>query len=348
MAFKQKVDDSGYKQLKKELSEEKLGNLYILHGEEVYLRDFYLGRMKEQLVGDGMAEFNLHVISDKEFTPELLEQMVDNLPMMSQRTMILITDYDLSKAGDKDKQTLTELFSQLPEYCCVVFVYDLIGYKLDARTKLAAAIKENGLVVEFARQEQSDLVDWVHRRFRALGKEIDREQAQYLIFQCGDLMNGLIGEIEKIGAYAKGARITRQDIDAVATPQLDAVTYEMTNAVGMGDFDKAASILGELFQMQEPAIKIMFSLGKHMRQLYSARLALENRQTAGDLLSLWGLKPYPAQKLTDSARRFSLAWCRKAVAACAKTDLALKSGNSGREREILCNLLLELASAEKK
>ena len=348
MAFKQKVDDSGYKRLKKELADECLGNLYILHGEEVYLRDFYLGRMKEHLVGGGMAEFNLHVISEKEFTPELLEQMVDNLPMMSQRTMILITDYDLSKAGDKDKQALTELFGQLPEYCCVVFVYDLIGYKLDARTKLAAAIRENGLVVEFARQEQSDLVDWVHRRFRALGKEIDREQAQYLIFRCGDLMNGLIGEIEKIGAYAKGPRITRQDIDAVATPQLDAVTYEMTNAVGAGDFDRAASILGELLQMQEPAVKIMFSLGKHMRQLYSARLALENRQAAGDLLSTWGLKPYPAQKLTDSARRFSLAWCRKAVSACARTDLALKSGGSGREREILCNLLLELASTEKK
>ncbi len=348
MAYKEKVvDDTAYKKLKKDLAEEKLGNLYILHGEETYLRDFYLNRMKEQLVGGGMAEFNLHTISDKEFTPAVLEQTVDMLPMMSQRTMILIHDYDLFRAGEKDRQQLTELFGQLPDYCCVVFVYDLIAYKADARTKLAAAIREHGCVVEFARQEQGDLVDWVHRRFRALGKDIDCEQARYLIFQCGDLMNGLIGEIEKIGAYAKGQHITRQDIDAVATPQLDAVAFQMANAIGEGDFDAAASVLGELLQMQEPAIRIVASLGKQVRQLYSARLAMEGRQTAGDLVSMWGISSYAARRLMDSARRFSLAWCRKAVICCAKTDYALKSGG-GSERELLCTLLLDLSTSEKK
>ena len=52
-----------------------------------------------------------------------------------------------------------------------------------------------------------------------------------MIFLCGDLMTNLIGEIEKIGAYAKGGRITREDINAVATPQLDAVVFRMTDAI---------------------------------------------------------------------------------------------------------------------
>lgn len=347
MAVKKNADNSAYLQLKKDLSAGTLGRLYVLHGEEVYLRDFYLGRMKEQLVGEGMTEFNLHAISGKDFTPELLEQTVDALPMMSERTLVLITDYDLSKGSEKDKEALTALFAQLPDYCCVVFLYDLIDYKMDARTKLALSIKEHGSVVEFARQEQGDLVDWVHRRFKALGKEIDSEQARYLIFLCGDLMNGLIGEIEKVGAYARGSRITREDIEAVATPQLDAVAFEMTNAIGAGDFDRAARVLGELLQMQEPAVLILFTLGKNLRQLYSARLMLERHGTAGDLAQQWGIKPYPAQKLMDSARRFSLPWCRKAVTLCAQADLALKSDNRD-EREVLTDLLLALATPTKK
>ena len=347
MAVKKNADNSAYQQLKKDLSAGTLGRLYVLHGEEVYLRDFYLGRMKEQLVGEGMTEFNLHTISGKDFTPELLEQTVDALPMMSERTLVLVNDYDLSKGSDKDKEALTALFAQLPDYCCVVFLYDLIDYKMDARTKLALSIKEHGSVVEFARQEQGDLVDWVHRRFKALGKEIDSEQARYLIFLCGDLMNGLIGEIEKVGAYARGSRITREDIEAVATPQLDAVAFEMTNAIGVGDFDRAARVLGELLQMQEPAVLILFTLGKNLRQLYSARLILERHGTAGDLAQQWGLKPYPAQKLMDSARRFSLQWCRKAVTLCAQADLALKSDNRD-EREVLTDLLLALATPTKK
>lgn len=347
MAYKEKLDNSAYVQLKKDLAAGQLGRLYILHGEETYLRDYYLGQMKDKLLDGGMADFNLHIIPEQEFSPAVLEQTIDHLPMMSQRTVIQITDFDIFKAGEKDRQALTDLFTQLPDYCCVIFVYDLISYKADARTKLAAAIRENGQVVEFARQEQSDLVDWVHRRFRALGKEIDSELARYLIFHCGDLMNGLIGEIEKIGAFAKGTRVTKQDIDAVATPQLDAVTYKMTNAIGEGDFDTAASILGDLLQMQEPPVKIVYSLGKHLRQLYSARLVMEQHQTSEDLANLWDIKSYPARKLMDSARRFSLPWCRKAVVRCAQADLALKSGG-GNDRETLCSLLLDLATPEKK
>lgn len=347
-AKKNEADKSAYLQLKKDLSAGTLGGLYVLHGEEAYLRDYYLGRMKEQLVGEGMTEFNLHTIGGKDFTPELLEQTMDCLPMMSERTLVLVTDYDLSQGSEKDRERLAAIFAQIPDYCCVVFVYDLFPYKMDARTKLALSIKENGSVVEFARQGQGDLVDWVHRRFKALSKEIDSEQARYLIFLCGDLMNGLIGEIEKIAAYARGSRITREDIDAVATPQLDAVAWQMTSAIGAGNFDHAAQVLGDLLQMQEPALRILAAIGKNLRQLYSARILMEQHGTAGDLAEMWGMKAYPAQKLMDSARRFSLPWCRKALILCARTDFELKGDRTRDAREIMTDLLLQLATPAKK
>ena len=155
-------------------------------------------------------------------------------------------------------------------------------------------------------------------------------------------MTNLIGEIEKVGAYARQKHITMGDIQAVATPQLDAVVFRMTDAIGEGSFDRAMAVLGELYQMQEPPIKIMWSLGRQMRQLYSARLALEQGQGAGYVAGLWGLKPYPAEKLVRSAKRFSLPWCRRAVVRCGQTDLAMKStGQDGQE--LLTGLLLELS-----
>ena len=102
-------------------------------------------------------------------------------------------------------------------------------------------------------------------------------------------------------------------------------------------------MLGELFQMQEPPIKIMWSLGRQMRQIYSARLALESGRGSGWVASLWNIKPYPADKLMQSAKRFTLPWCRRAVVRCGQTDLAMKStGQDGRE--LLTALLLELAN----
>lgn len=343
MPPKAKADTAGYQQLKKDLSAGAPGRLYVLYGEETYLRDHYLGQLKQQLLTGGMGEFNLHQIAAKDMSPHRLEEAIDCLPMMAQRTLILVTDFDLLKAGEKDREAYAQLFAQLPDYCCLVFVYDLIPYKGDARTKLSAALKQHGVVVNFARQDQGDLTDWVCRRFRALGKDIDSRLALDLIFLCGDLMNNLIGEIEKIGAYAKGPRITRQDIDAVATPQLDAVVFRMTDAIGEGSFDRAAGVLGELYQMQEPPIRILFSLGRQMRQLYSARLMMERGQGASSLAAMWGLKPYPADKLMRSARRFSLKWCRRAVVLCAQADLDMKS--TGQDpQQLLTTLLLTLAN----
>ena len=341
---KAKADLAGYQQLKKDLSAGTPGQLYLMHGEETYLRDYYLGRLKELLLTGGMGEFNLHQIPAKDMSPQRLEEAIDCLPMMAERTLILVYDFDLFKAGEKDREGYTALFGQLPEYCCVVFVYDLIPYKSDARTKLAMAIKQYGQVVNFARQEQGDLVDWVRRRFRALGKDIDSRLALDLIFLCGDLMNNLIGEIEKIGAYAKGARITREDIDAVATPQLDAVVFRMTDAIGEGKFDQAAGVLGELYQMQEPPMRILFSLGKQMRQLYSARLLMERGSGVESLAAMWNLKPFPADKLMRSARRFSLKWCRRAVILCGQADLDMKSSTGQDPQQLLTTLLLELAN----
>ena len=342
MPPKAKPDTAGYIKLKKDLSAKTPGQLYVFHGEETYLRDYYLGQLRQQLLAGGMGTFNLHEISAKDMSPHALEEAVDCLPMMGERTLVQVTDFDLYKAGEKDREQYAALFAQLPDYCCVVFVYDLIPYKGDARTKMAAALKQHGTVVNFARQDQGDLVDWVRRRFRAAGKDIDSRLALDLIFLCGDLMNTLIGEIEKVAAYAKSPHITREDIDAVATPRLDAVVFRMTDAIGEGNFDRAAAVLGELLQMQEPPIKIMWSVGRQMRQLYSARLALDGRMGAGEVAALWGLKPYPAEKLMGSARRFSLAWCRKAVVRCGQVDLAMKS--SGQDgKELLTQLLLELS-----
>lgn len=359
---KKKTDDSAYKQLKQDLTQGTLGNLYLLHGEETYLRDYYLARMKEQLVGGPMEQFNLHQLTEKDFSPEALEQAMDNLPMMSQRTLVLVSDVALFKTTDQDEkedkereeqdnrtmEALTELFGRIPDYCCVVFLYDVIPFKFNGRTKLGLSIKANGSVVEFARQEQSDLVDWVCRRFRAQKKQIDRELARYLIFYCGDLMNTLIGEIEKIAAYARGERITKQDIDTVATPELDAVAYALSDAVGAGKYDDAAGILGELLEMQQPPLMLVYVLGKHMRKLYSARLMLERRDSEEDLLELWGLKDFPRRKLMDSARQVSLSWCRKAVCLCTEAELKMKSVRGLDERQVLSGLLLDLAALDRR
>ena len=346
MPSKTKTDNSAMQALKRDLRQGAPKNLYVFHGEEAYLREFYLGELRKSVLPAGLEDFNHHTAEGKDCSVEWLEQAVDYLPMMSEKTLVEVTDFDLFASKDQQEK-LVKLLGDLPDYCCVVFVYDLIPYKADGRSKLAALLKEKQAVVDFQRQEQGDLTDWIARRFRAAGHTIDTGDARYLIFLCGDLMNNLAAEIGKIAAYAEHQRVTREDIDAVAIPVIEAVVFQMTDAMARKDFDKAASVLADLLHSQEAPVMVLSVMGKYFRQLYTARLGLERNMSREEFMALWGMKnAYPADKIMDAARRFSLPWCRYAVRRCAETDLTLKA-NYGREGEILTALLVELASGRR-
>ena len=215
-----KTPNKGYQKLKSDLSAGNIGQVYIFYGEESYLREYYLGEIKKKLVPAGFEEFNYHRLSGKTLTMQELNEAVEAMPMMAERTLVVVTDCDLFKLPEDQRTALIALLNDFPPYCCLVFVYDLIEYK-PSKTykKLYEALDKNAQSVKFEAQERSDLINWIARRFRALGKGIDAQTAEHLIFTCGALMTGLVPEIEKIGAYAKGKNITTDDINAVADPR---------------------------------------------------------------------------------------------------------------------------------
>ena len=320
-----KVDRSAYNQLRRDLKSGQVGQLYVFHGEEKYLMEQCLAQLRRQLVPEGMEEFNLHTFNGKDIDVGELVATMDNLPMMSERTLIIVTDFDLFGCADKNKELLTEAFSDLPDYLCLVFVYDLLDYKIGVG-KFQNMVKKVATIVDFAPAERGDLVDWIRRRFRELDKDIDDADGEYLVFLCGGLMTGLKCEIDKIASYSKEPKISRRDIDAVAEPVLEARVFDMTDAVG------------------EKPIKILAVLSKHLRQLYSARLSLESGKGQSLVMDMWNLKTsWQAGKLMTCARKCPLSWCRRAVQLAAETDLAMKS--TGRDaEELLTELMLRLAN----
>ena len=338
-----KVDRSAYNQLRRDLKSGQVGQLYVFHGEEKYLMEQCLAQLRRQLVPERMEEFNLHTFNGKDIDVGELVATMDNLPMMSERTLIIVTDFDLFGCNEKKKELLTEAFADLPDYLCLVFVYDLLDYKIGVG-KFQNMVKKTAAIVDFAPAERGDLVDWIRRRFRELDKGIDDADGEYLVFLCGGLMTGLKCEIDKIASYSKEPKISRRDIDAVAEPVLEARVFDMTDAVGNRAFGKALGVLSDLYAVGEKPIKILAVLSKHLRQLYSARLALESGKGQPLVMDMWNLKTsWQAGKLMTCARKCPLPWCRRAVQLAAETDLAMKS--TGRDaEELLTELMLRLAN----
>ncbi len=88
----------GLTKLKEALAARDLGTAYIFHGEESYLREFYLSEMKKQLVA-GFESFNYHRMEGKGLTVQALTETVEALPMMAQRTMVQVVDWTSTSWG---------------------------------------------------------------------------------------------------------------------------------------------------------------------------------------------------------------------------------------------------------
>lgn len=329
MAYAKKTSRSNeaFQKLKGDLAAGTLGCAYIFYGEESYLREYYLGELRKKLVPAGFEEFNYHRAEGKDLTVQDLVEMAEAMPMMAERTFIVAVDFDLFKLNEEQREKLIAFLDDIPPYACVVFVYDTVEYKPNRTVKkLYKAVSDHVEAVEFRAADSSDLVVWIARRFKALGKEIDRQTAEYLIFTCGGLMTGLVPEIAKIGAYAKGKTITQRDIDAVADPVLSAEVFKLSDAVLQGNYDLASSILGDLLKMQTEPIMILAALGSQLRRIYTARMAIDSGRDKYWLMELWDMKSdYPAKLLLTAAKRTSADWCADAVKMCQVLDRRMKS-----------------------
>ena len=330
-------------ELKMALKNKDLGRLYIFHGEEVFLLHHYLEQMKKQMLDPLTESFNFHRLNNETFDIRAFADAVENLPMMAESTFVQVDEIDLFKMNEGDRTKMAEILCDIPDYCTVIFTYETVAWKPDKRLKkLWEAVDQNALIVEFAKQDQRDLIAWVTRHFAAHKKRISTDLCAYLIDITGGTMTALSGEFEKICAYSGSDEIRKTDIDAVTEPVLDAVVFQMTDLLSAGRYDQALLKLQQLLKMQQEPLAILGAVGGHFRRIGAARTLLDNGKNASDLQKLCGIPDYPARKTMEAARRFSTAFCRKASELVLETDYKMKTSFDDSER-LLELLLLQLA-----
>ena len=342
MAKKQSAGNN-LQELKLHLKNKDLGRLYIFHGEETFLLNHYLTQIRKQLLDPLTESFNFHRLNNETFDIRSFADAVENLPMMAESTFVQVDDIDLFKMNEGDRTKMTEILSDIPDYCTVVFTYETVSWKPDKRLKkLWEAVDGNALIVEFAKQDQRDLIAWVTRHFAAQKKRISTDLCAYLIDITGGTMTALSGEIQKICAYSGADEIKKSDIDAVTEPVLDAVVFQMTDLLSSGRYDQAMLKLQTLLKMQQEPLAILGAVGGHFRRIGTARTLLDYGKYASDLQKLCGIPDYPARKTMEAARRFRPEFCAKAAELVLETDYKMKTSFDEPER-LLELLILQLA-----
>ena len=327
------------------LGEEGPERLYFLWGPEDYLREQFLLQLKKKVLPEGEDGFSYKRIDGPGLDARQLQQAVDAVPFMTGSTFVELRDVDVNRLAEPD--LCAKIIEDIPDYCTVAFVQNA-QFEPDGRLKFIKSLRASGREMKFTRQSQGMLTDWIVRRFAAAGKRIELAAAQRLIFISGDLMSRLIPEIEKIAAYAKGDKVTQADVEAVANHIPEAVVFEMTELIAQKKTNSALAVLSELLadRNNEP-IMMLAVLGRQMRQLYAARLALDKGLGTKYVTEVCAMKyDYVAAKLLNAAKGFTLPQLVRAVELCAETDYRMKSSGADA-RELLKEAVLRIAAGER-
>lgn len=346
MAQKKNREATDYGELTRELREKGPERLYLLWGEEDYLRESFFNELKSACVGNEDDSFNLHRLNGEGLNIQALALAVDSMPFMGERTLVELRNFPVNDFREEAVERLKDILSDVPDFSTVVLLLPT-GSEPDGRLSLVRFLKKQGRSIEFTTQSQSMLTGWIKRRFAALGKDIGREACERLIFLSGQRMTGLIPEIEKLAGYAQGSEVTPSQVEELALHIPEAKVFEFTDRLAARRFDEAAALLSDLLESGEHPIKTLAMIGFQFRRLYTAKVALETGKGMDFVMSLHGLSPYAADRLTHSAGGFSMEALAHAVELCAESDYRMKSSSQDDE-EILKELLLKLAAGSPR
>lgn len=329
----------GENELKAQLKSGELSNVYLIYGEETYLKEHYVNKLKKQVVEPAFADFNFHRYEGKDTDIDEILQDAEMMPMMAQYSFILVHDYPLDRSS-ADMERLKEFFTDVPETCVLVFWYDSMEVDTKKNSKwktIEAAFAKAGSAVNLEKRTEGDLAKLIVSSAKKRGCTIGGNNARYLISIVGSDIKTIFNELEKICGYVSEGEITKKDIDTLAVKCLQARVYDLSKFIMQGNSDGAYNVLNVLFAQKEEPIAILSVISSCYIDMYRAKCAKaanENEMTLSDYFSYNG-REFLIRNAARDCRNISFESLRKAIDILSNTDELLKSTSIDK------NLLLE-------
>ena len=331
------MDISG---LEKDLAAGRPQPIYLLHGQEAFLKDQILDRLTS-LVPEGMRDFNLQVLLADDTSPASALEQAQTMPFMSPPRVIILKGIERYSA---DELSLFHKYLEQPnETTCLVLVTE----KPDFRLKFYKMIRDKGWDISLQVPRGRGLVAWVKQAMARRGQEMTDDAAQDLIERLGTDLMELDGELEKISLYALDLpRVTRKEIRAAGRLGPTANVFMLGDAVGSQRPDEALMALKDLL-LVDHHLPILYMLIRHFRLLLKAGILQMEGAGQAEAAKALSLPPFVARKYMDQARTLDLGRIKKGLARLLEANLTLIS-NPAPPRLVMERLVLDLASLKPR
>lgn len=300
----------------------KTGNfrqVYLLYGDEAYLKKMYRDKLKKAILPDGDT-MNYAYYEGKGTNPSELIDLAETMPFFADRRLIIVENSGFFKNATPE---LADYIKGMPETACFVFVEQ----EVDKRGKLYKAVKDKGRVTELGKQDEKTLLVWIAGMVKREGRQIKESTARYLLSKVGTDMQNLEKEMEKIFSYTMGeSEITAEAIDEICTTQVTNKIFDMVESVATKQQKKALDYYYDLLALKEPPMRILYLLTRQFKLLLEVKALLAKGYDKSTIAKEAGLHPFVAGKYMKQCRSFSEKTLRDIMEYSAQTEEMVKTG----------------------
>lgn len=310
------------KRLNEDIKTGKFKNVYLLYGEEAYLKKQYKDRLTKAILPEGDTMNYAYYEGKGIQIPEIID-LAETMPFFADRRLIVIENSGFFKNAAPE---LADYIKGMPETTYFIFVES----EIDKRGKLYKAVKAKGLIVEMARQDERTLSLWILQAVKRENKQIQESTVRYLISKTGTDMENLEKELEKLFCYTlEKPEITAEDVEEICISQITNKIFDMVEAVAAKKQKRALEYYYDLLALKEPPMRILYLLTRQFKLLLEVQELVKKGYGKKQAAEAAGLHPFAAGKYMEQCKSFTKKELRAILEDAADMEECVKTGRLG-------------------
>jgi DNA polymerase-3 subunit delta len=322
--------------------------LYVLHGDDEFTRSEQLAKWKRKLGEPPIASLNTTVLNGRKLRVPELVQACDAVPFLGSRRLVIVEDFwsrfdrregrrakgEQPKSSASDAAVVRDLLNyvqRLPDTTRLVFVEGRMLHETNPVFHALPSDGERVYIKAFRPPSERDLGRWIEQRMQAKGGKITSRAAEELARFVGTDLRQLDQELGKLLAHANfQGSVTTQDVHSLVSAKQLSDVFDLVDAIGMQDGERAMFGLRELLDAGAPPIYLLYMIARQFRILLQVKELHAQRATARQMQKTLEIRhAFVVEKAARQARNFTIERLESIYGQLVEVEQAIKTGEIG-------------------
>ncbi len=330
------------------LSKDNYPPVLLIFGEEEYLIEDSVQKIKSKFQADDSTSFDLEVLNGEKTTYREIVEKCLTFPFVSKTRTVIVNNFDLLPELSKSKKEKINItfknYLENPQnstFLVLISKDDSLNnlsisknsQKSTKKGKAQSSLKfPYDLIfsehhwIEFKKFKDIDYINWINRKVETQKKKISPVAAQIFFTSLNPSLRDLDNELDKLILFSKDKNIlTEEDITLLIGQSRKYNVFELQKAIGNRDLNLSLDILTNLLANERQEMLIMTVIAKYFITLWKLFDLAHSNLSNSEIASKAGINPYFLREYLNALKQYEIHEIEKAIIILNEIDEKLKS-----------------------